>query len=59
MRRQRLISTHIGIINKVVDARNNSVYNLKADVDKGTFMEALVKALFGEIPFAGISPFDL
>ena len=33
----------VEIFNKVVDARNNSVYNLKADVDKGTFMEALVK----------------
>ena len=33
----------VEIFNKVVDARNNSVYNLKADVDKGTFMEVLVK----------------
>jgi hypothetical protein len=33
----------VEIFNKVVNARNNSVYNLNTDVDKEAFMEALVK----------------
>lgn len=33
----------VAIFNKAVDARNNSVYNLRVDVDKDSFMEALIK----------------
>ena len=33
----------VEIFNKVVDARNNSVYDLDVDVDKDSFMEALVR----------------